>query len=251
MAWIDRAPTHEQYTAYCNLIDLHRMTLAWVNAVAAGTLNMPDHLSRVSSPGIRETLEKLENLGSDELPARFEEILKEWDPDDLIPAFDRIVKSLQAWIIQVMLERTPSSEHESLINILENASFSAGSKIAELRWNEVLKSEPFTLELAYQAFIDSPLGLGGQKGILLEKRRASHTIEIESGFMPMQSPYWEMKSVAPLITKLSIQWIRGFMYKLNSQILVSEFSTDRNETTGLKFTIHSESPRSLNVPIFL
>lgn len=251
MAWIDRTPTHEQYIAFCNLMDLHRMTLSWVKSVAEGTLNLPDHLSRVSSPGIKLTLEQLDQLSHDDLPTSFEEILKEWDPEDLIPALDRIVKSLQAWIIQGLMDRTPQSDHESLINILENSSFSSGSQIAELRWGENLKIKSFTLDQAYNAFLYSPLGKGSQKGFLLERRKSTQTIEIETNLLPLHSAYWEIKAVAPLITRLHLQWIRGFMYKLNSQILVSEFETGNLNTSGVKFTIHSESPRSLNTPIFL
>lgn len=245
MAWIDRSPTHEQYITFCNLIDLHRMTLGWVHAIAEGTVTLPDHLSRVSSPGIKQTLEQLDQLGSEDLPTSFDEILKEWDPEDLIPALDRIVKSLQAWILQGLLDRTPPSEHESLINLLENSSFNSGLSIAESRWRESIQKKPFTIEQSYQAFLSSPVGLGGQKGFLLERRKSKNEVEIEAGFLPLHSPYWEIKAVAPLVTRLHLQWIRGFMYKLNSQILVAEFETGKLTTSGIKFTIHSESPRPL------
>ncbi|MCM0606447.1 MAG: hypothetical protein KA715_10185 [Xanthomonadaceae bacterium] len=251
MTWIDRSPTHEQYIAFCNLMDLHRMTLNWVKSVAEGTLSLPDHLSRVSSPGIKLTLEQLDQLSEDDLPTSFDEILKEWDPEDLIPTLDRIVKSMQAWILQGLIDRTQQSDHESLINILENSSFTSGSTIAQTRWAENIKSKPFTLDQAYNAFLYSPLGKSGQKGFLLERRKSTQTIEIETNILPLHSAYWEIKAVAPLVTRLHLQWMRGFMYRLNSQILVSEFDTNSLNTSGVSFTIHSESPRSLNPPIFL
>lgn len=253
MSWMDRTPKHEHYQNFRNLADLHRMTLSWVESVAQGSLNLPDHLLRVSSPGIRQTLEQLSVLSQEALPITFEEILKEWDPEELIPTFDRIVKSLQAWVLQGLLDRTPTNEHESLMGVLENTSFDSGQKLAETRWKALLEKNPtFTLKEAYQAWLESPLGLPpGKQNLLLMRRQATDEIRVESFLLPLHSPYWEIKPIAKELTRLHLQWIRGFLYRLNSQILVSEEQLKDRHGFGLCLQIHSELPRSSNLPNFL
>jgi hypothetical protein len=227
--WHERSATLEEERQFKKLIMLHDLTHQWVQAISGPRDSGSLKIERMPKITLRQNLWLLEKARLDEVLTELNILVGEQKVGDFLSELYETI-----WLIQLStLENafTETKDPSVLTNLLKNAAWSHGKKIAETEWTNLSTT---SLEPAYQAFLETHID--GFPGFLLG--RASLT---QLDFYWVKSPYRNSAlNTSPQIEMLAglhSEWIRGFFYGLSRKIQVTSHPIMNEETTWINFTL--------------
>lgn len=220
--WFHRHVTFEQDQRYRNLLDRHRITLAWIQELE---LDRPAKLigkegSSGSAPLGAELRAMVRYLESVSPASRLEDLLDDTTPDDVLQRLEHAILALQSWVLQKILGQTGLRDLPTIRNRLEQAAWRAGRDCAHERWPALPAWEQNDLRALFSAFQDNPIyGNWGDGGILL-RRAVSKEILFETRRCPHALAHPELQGSAQDLCDLYGHWSRGFAYSLNPRVVL-------------------------------
>src|SRR5579885_70624 len=217
--WHERTAGAKHYQWFSRLVSLHELTQGWLRELQ---VERPGHLiTRGLKPQVSQNLWMLDFLsrpGSKAGPS-MDSLLDDTSPEDILGRLEHTVWSVQAWTLMSCVERAPADTRQALESILEQSSWKLGRKHGEAAWPslpEHARQDLRALLLALSPHLVS--GTGGDEFLL--KRAVQSEVQIELKSCPHRSRYLETAPIADLLCRLHAQWMRGFVYALNSKVTV-------------------------------
>lgn len=222
---------HEQW--YRNLIDLHALTLKWIQDLRLDRL-APAHLMKRTavSDEIVESLWMLESIGPDATP--LPALLDDTYPEDLLGRLERTVWAVQAWTLTNVLGKLSGKEKLSAKNQLEQSAWTAGRECAERRWPEIPETCRNDLRGVLMLLNNSPLSGLPQRSRFLTRRATARELRIELMGCPHQSPFGEVGPVKNELCLMHNQWIRGFSYFIHTQISIDYYPVGEEKSEDVR-----------------
>ncbi len=227
--WHERHATLEEERQFKKLITLHDLTHLWVQAISGPSDTAALKIERMPKITLRQNLWLLEKARLDELLTELNTLVGEQKVGDFLTELYETI-----WLIQLStLENafTETKDPSVLTNLLKNAAWSHGKKIAETEWANLNATN---LNQAYDAFLETHID--GLSGFLLG--RASPT---ELDFYWVKSPYRNAAlNTSPqieMLASLHSECIRGFFYGLSRKMQVSSRLITSEETPWINFTL--------------
>ncbi|MDR3608709.1 MAG: hypothetical protein P4M08_15200 [Oligoflexia bacterium] len=225
MSWNSRTIHYEHEHQFEKILQLHRLTEAWVDALKEVTEERPSHfLNRGLSRDMADALWRLESLSQE----RLEDLLDDTSTDDVLSRLDHTVWSVQAYTLAKLLERANSSA--PLKSVLEQTSWKLGRNCAEKRWSELNPLSRKNVAELVLALNDTPFGNDGVLMIRITAREA----HFEMLRCAHQQSSNEVRSVADALCGLHAHWLKGFAYGLNPAVGVETIhcTTSSNLESG-------------------
>jgi len=216
--WHERTAGAKHHQWFSRLISLHELTQGWLRELQ---VERPQHLiTRGLQPQISQNLWMLDFLSrpGGGTPG-MDSLLDDTSPEDILGRLEHTVWSVQAWTLMSCIERAPADTRQALESILEQSSWKLGRKHGELAWPSMpphARQDLRALLLALSPFQVS--GSGGDDFLL--KRSVQSEVQIELKACPHRSRYLETAPIADVLCRLHAQWMRGFVYALNSRVTV-------------------------------
>ena len=213
--WHERTAGAKHYQWFQRLINLHELTQGWLKEMQ---VERPQHqLARGLQPQVSQNLWMLDFLSAG--GPRMDNLLDDTSPEDILGRLEHTVWSVQAWTLMSSVERAPAETRQALESILEQSSWKLGRKCGEAAWPTLpihARQDLRALLLALSPHVVS--GTGSDDFLL--KRAVQSEVQVELKACPHHSRYLETAPMADLLCKLHAQWMRGFVYALNSRVTV-------------------------------
>lgn len=217
--WSLRRPTHQHYQWFQNLIDLHALTKSWLSQLDAHGKEQ-GKLLRIIPPEVRRKLEILESLIQASRPADLEILLDSAYPEELLTKLELSIWTVQAWSIQHVQEVTQETEKDALKNLFEQTAWSAGRSCAQQRWVNFPVDARNDLQALFHAVENSPLAGYPHENFAIVRRSTPTSLELEWMEYPHHKKTTELELTSSKIFHFHTHWIRGFLYHLNTKIVV-------------------------------
>ena len=218
--WHTRQPTTEHHQWFQNLMDLHQLTRAWSIDLDEKRTSAVYHIKRVADLDIQNNQTILDKFSTNPIYGKLEFLLNDKYPEEFLPQMEHMVWAVQAWNLRSILERISSEERGALMNTLEHSSWKAGRECSLKRWPQIPDTVKNDLCAVFAALLDSPLLGKTQRRMFLIKRAIASELEIELLACPHQTPYPETVPIMDELCALHTHWMRGFVYALNTQLVV-------------------------------
>lgn len=181
---------------------------------------MPHQLKRVLSPGTRENLDILESLTQTSDPSELENLLDNSYPEEMLLELEHTVLTIQAWSLRSIISRTPAQERSALNNSLEQTSWLCGRNCSQQRWTLIPDFQRNDMCSVLAALQDSPLSGYPHGNAFLVRRSTSTEAQIELLNCPHRMPHPDVTPIADELCLLHTDWIRGFVYGINTKIIL-------------------------------
>ncbi|MGE0617076.1 MAG: hypothetical protein AB7P04_15710 [Bacteriovoracia bacterium] len=217
--WHVRKPVAEHDQWFRNLTGLHALTRAWIHELHLEA-EAPHLLQRVMSPRIQEALTILETLDERSVPKDLESVLGSDYPEELLGRLEQTIWVTQTWLLRHLFETTPQDEWDALKNSLAQSSWKAGRNCAEQRWGKLPEVARRDLRGVFSAINDGPLSGFPHHRAFLVVRALPERIEAELLHCPHRSVYPEIVLAADELCLLHADWIRGYAYGINTEVLI-------------------------------
>jgi hypothetical protein len=234
-AWHERIPLLEEERRYENLLYLHYLTCAWTDVLTANAPKEDFRLERFVPPDLTQDLWLLEKLRFDRLPPDLERIVDETSVKETLDHLEKFFWSIQIALLDNVAKNIQDELQKNLVfGRLETASFGEGRRRAKELW-----SAQIPLQNAKHAWI--PLS-SGPFGAWLLLRASDGDLELLWKGAPISRP-----EVAPFLQATRLQtlheeWVRGFLYGLDSQMRI-EFELDlTSPNRWVRSTIRQTGP---------
>lgn len=239
MSWNLRNPTFEEERRYFNLIDLHKMTQAWLHELSPAEAHMAHRLERVIRPELAQNLWLLEKVKLDQLPPELSKMVDAQSVDEFLNELEETILIVQSTTLENAMEHT--SDHIGLMNLLEKVSWKHGKALSERRWPNFSATD---LKPYFQTLTDSPLWTQkspkkspSEVPFLLER-----TTQGLCTFYWLQSPHAKssMRISARVmeLCQLYHEFIRGFFYGLSRSLKVEIVPTLLHDQKVYHITLH-------------
>jgi len=241
-SWNQRQPIFEEERRYFNLIDLHKLTQAWLHELNPADADTAHRLERVIRPELAQNLWLLEKIKLDQLPPELSKMVDAQSVGEFLNELEETVQIVQITTLENALDHT--TDAVGLMNLLEKVSWKHGKSIAERRWPDFSGSDLADREPKkyFQALTDSPLWTPSAKQefpFLLERSTPSRC-----SFYWLQSPHSKSSlSISPRVMELcqlSHELIRGFFYGLSRSLKVDIVPTLLHERKVYHFTLRHD-----------
>lgn len=219
--WHVRQSSTEHHRWFENLLELHSLTLSWVSHLESDQRTTTHQLRRIAHlPEIADSLKILEQLTQRKIPENIENVLAEEYPEEFLKRLESTVWSAQAWSIRGVMEQIEPSEQGALLNRLEQISWREGNKIAAKRWPYFPENARQDLRGILASLHLLPLWGASPHSPYLLRRVLSRRLELELLCCPHQHRSMEVRPFATELCSLHTHWLRGFVYHLNTKILL-------------------------------
>jgi|GEM_PF-2309339 len=242
-AWNQRQPIFEEERRYFNLIDLHKLTQAWLHELNPADADTAHRLERVIRPELAQNLWLLEKIKLDQLPPELSRMVDAQSVGEFLNELEETVQIVQITTLENALDHT--TDAVGLMNLLEKVSWKHGKSIAERRWPDFSGSADLSghePKKYFQALTDSPLWTPSAKHelpFLLERSTPSRC-----SFYWLQSPHAKPSlSISPRVMELcqlSHELIRGFFYGLSRSLKVDIVPTLLHERKVYHLTLRHD-----------
>jgi hypothetical protein len=220
--WHEPRPTSEHYLWFNQLVELHSLTRQWLTDLEIETPPAPHQLKRIASPKVHEKFARLETMMDQAETFDLVRLVDETDPHEFLTRLENTVWVVQGWTLRSLLDRIEKKEEAALINLLQQSSFKCGREVAERRWRGVDTTLGTDFRACLSALFDSPFAGYPRHRSFLIKRSVPDDVQIELLHCPHRMKQVEVVQVADTLCSLHSHWIRGFVYALNSKIMVEE-----------------------------
>lgn len=239
MAWHLREAEHAHHRRFEQLLALHQITEAWVDALREAGADRPAHsLDRGLS---REITDQLWMLGS-LAPRGLDSLLDDTSPDDVLGRLERIAWSVQAYTLAKLLERAGDSESQALHSVLEQTSWKLGRAFAEQKWGTLRQATRSSMRRLVLTLNDTPLGGYADGDGFLMTRVTDQEARFDLLQCAHQSSFSEVRLVADALCGFHAHWLSGFAYGLNPAILVD--SSRSNGRCHRHWTLAGRKPET-------
>jgi hypothetical protein len=218
--WHEPRPSLEHYQWFQNLIDFQKISQNWLKDLRLDKPNLPHHLKRAVSPKIRDRFFDLGVALTPQSIDQLHEVLDDAHPFEFLSRLEHTVWSFQAWTLRNIFENTLPEEKEAVRNLLEQSAWKSGRTCAEERWMGFSNQSAQDLTQILGTFLNCPLWNSSQSNPFLTRRVLPNLIEIELFHCPHQTPYLEVEPSSHELCHLHSHWIRGFIYSLNTKVIV-------------------------------
>jgi hypothetical protein len=219
MAWDTREIDYEHYRRFDQLLELHKLTQAWIGELNSVGKDRASHaLDRGLSRELTDRLFMLDSLGRGGLSA----LVDDTSTTDVLIRLERTAWSLQAYTLAKLEERTQDPESSaSLRSVLEQTSWKLGRDYANKRWPELRDATRRNISQLILTLNDTPFGNGPTHSThLLPIRVTEQEACFEMLQCPHQQAFNEVSAVADALCNLHSHWLKGFAYGLNPAITV-------------------------------
>ncbi|MBY0471741.1 hypothetical protein K2X30_11295 [bacterium] len=234
-SWNIREATAQHYQWFKNMAELHEITLNWLEKLG---MEKPGHLlQRGVSPDIADTLGILERISEqhpgtkdfsspDHVKKSLDALLDDTDPEDLLSRLEHTVEVVQAWTLAHILGQTKDTNRIASRNQLEQVAWNSGRHCSKTRWKNLGPHQRGDLRNLLMTYRNSPLSGYPYKRGLLVKRAAPEEIWLELLNCPHRSARVEVKTGAHDLCLIHRSWTQGFLYELNSRVIVDHQVSD-------------------------
>lgn len=221
--WHEPRPTLTHYQWFKNLLDLHRVTRAWVRDLKVETAPAPEltyQLTRVMGPDLRVNLDQIQGLSETATEADLDLLLDHTTPTELLQKLEITVWAVHAWTFKDILEKTPKNEREAMLNLLEQSCWKSGRECANRRWPSFPDASKGDLRDIAAAFDDTPFSGYPDTSNFLVRRALKDHVELELIHWGESHP--QVASLADIVDLgiLHIHWLKGYAYSLNTQVML-------------------------------
>lgn len=212
--WNLRRATQWHHRWYRDLLEMHSLTLAWL---AELQLERPAHFVGptvdVETQAVLKQLEQLiavtmGRMADPDSRGGLDAILDDTRPEDLLSRLDHAIRSAQAITLKSLAPE--------LLAQLEAVTFKCGKDSATSRWGHWLGGRE-DLRALLEATLNNPFW--GRDGVLV-RRALSSEVRIELLSCPHLSLIPTVQMAADPVCEAQGQWLRGFVYGLNSKAVV-------------------------------
>jgi hypothetical protein len=235
--WNERRASTKHYEWYCDLLDLHALTLEWLKEL---NVDRPEYfLKRGPSALMADTLQMLAYL-TDTAPGihrKLDEILDDTSPDDLLLRLERLINTVQAWCLSAIVDGSDKAGLPALLSQLEQASWKAGRACADRKWSAMKQEDREDLRPILAAFARNPIYGRPDEGWMLKKRVLPTETQIELLSCPHHHKYPEVLMVADQLCSLYSHWTKGFAYSLNTKIIVEYLPGGKASRCSQRWTL--------------
>jgi hypothetical protein len=237
--WNLRNPSFEEERRYFNLIDLHKLTQAWLHEInPADAANTTHRLERVIRPELAQNLWLLEKVKLDQLPPELSKMIDSQSVTEFLNELEETIFIVQSTTLENTLDHT--TDHIGMMNLLEKVSWKYGRALAERRWpqfNETHSDEP---QKFFQTLMDSPLWTQKHPGDLpfLLERVTSELCSFYWLHSPHATPSLRISARVMELCQLYHEMIRGFFYGLSRSLKVEIIPTLLNGQKVYHITLH-------------
>jgi hypothetical protein len=246
MAWNDREASYPHHFRFEQLLELHHLTEAWIDALRQAGADRPSHaLDRGLS---REITDQLWMLGSLD-PRGLESLLDDTSPEDVLGRLERTVWSVQSYTLAKLLERTHDEETRVLRSVLEQTSWKSGRNCAEKRWGILRPATRRSMRRLVLTLNDTPFGGSPDCSGFLMTRVTDHEARFDLLRCAHQSSHNEVRLVADELCAFHSHWLKGFAYGLNPAVQVEtarENGRCRNRWVLSDHAVARSSPEALS-----
>ena len=228
--WHERTSKVEEERRFKQLLTLHGLTDAWIDAITPGN-EKSHHLERLPKITLNQNLWFLEKMRLDELQLELSQLVGAQTIPEFLHDF-----SVTLWTIQLSHLENALSQTEDrigLINLLQKTSWNYGKKCCEQLW-DLTRFEK--LKDAYQAFLQSHFY--EPKAFLLE-REANRELSFLWTHSPLQDTNLKESKEIKTLCRLHEEWMRGFFYGLSRSIRFEARETEVLNRSFFEFTLLS------------
>ncbi|MCM2323583.1 MAG: hypothetical protein NDJ90_10020 [Oligoflexia bacterium] len=214
--WNERAADHRHHRKFRKLIQLHELTLAWIQELKIE--RAPYLLARGLNPDVTEQLWILDSLTPE---SRLESLLDDTSVEDVLGRLKTTVWAVQAYTLSALLEKTAKKDRSALDSALEQASWKTGRRTAEEHWKDQSASSRDDLRVLIRTVLSAPFLEEPESEGLLIKRALREEALIEFLACPhSKASVPELAPIAGELCRLHGHWLRGYAYGLNNRIAV-------------------------------
>ncbi len=219
-SWHKRVYTHQHEHWFNNLVEFHELTNTWLSELK---VERPSHFISRGLPAEMSSqlwmLESLQNVQVDWL-------LDDTHPNDTLGRLEHTLWLTQSWTLQELLAKADEKKRAALIGFFEQSAWKRGRQCAAKRWPNMKNQLHSNLKTLVPLLSSTPMAKYPQPQPFLVKRALENELSIELNYCPHQSPHKEIQTTSDIQCSIHTQWLRGFVYELESTITAEKTSSN-------------------------
>ncbi len=225
-AWDKRIPTQTHELRYTRLLQLHDLTLAWLETVKSeAPPESPD--SRITTSDLQWMIDILTGIvrrsaapNPDQGKWGLQQFMDDTSPDDVIARLETGVWLTHAHTLNRLRNSYAPIERKTALDNMEQASWRAGRAHAEAIWSHFPQELRYDVGAIFRAALDSPfLGTTEPGGLLIE-REYRDGVTVHYPRCPHQSRFAELAPVADELCVMHSHWMSGFAYAIQPRLRI-------------------------------
>lgn len=224
--WNLRRPNLDHFREFRQLLDLQDLTRTWLAALERELPGLPKALSTdLNLAALLESISILDRVAGESFDSdssrELDDYLDDQLPSELLASLERKVWAVHAWTLIKIGEEESTENRDVLSAILRQSSWGAGREASRKRWEIFPDEWSGDLRALFTAAMDSPFLKPFPTPSFVVKRSLPDEIELLLLRNPYLSEFQEVLDVAPKLLPLHEEWLRGFLFHLNSKIKVT------------------------------
>lgn len=217
--WNERHLSYTHLKWFKNLLEHHSLTKKWLKDLESAGKVTSGRIDRITDPGLQREAERLEKW-SHAVPADIVRDIIDETPKEFLFRIEHSVWVIQSWTLRMLVDSSHKEERQALKTLLERSSFEAGVTCSRERWPKLDLSARVDLRAVFSCVQDSPFSSYPRGGAFLVRRAIPNELDVELLACPHKSTYQEPREIADWLCPLHAEWLRGYVYAINSTALI-------------------------------